>query len=79
MAKNIVVFSDGTGNKGGTTEDTNVFKLYNAVKGLDEQFTYYDNGVGTSKHAVARAIGGATGFGFRGNVRDLYEFVGRHY
>ena len=33
MGRNIVLFSDGTGNKGGTGADTNVFKLYHAVKG----------------------------------------------
>ncbi len=82
MGRNIVLFSDGTGNKGGTGSDTNVFKLYHAVKGGKnnrEQFAYYDNGVGTSTQAAFRAIGGATGFGFRRNVRDLYEFTGRHY
>lgn len=88
MPKNIVLFSDGTGNKGGTGPATNVFKLYHGVKLCDEnhdargnitQRIFYDNGVGTSSHAVLRAIGGATGFEFKWNVRDLYEFVGRHY
>lgn len=85
--KNIVLFSDGTGNQGGTDSDTNVFKLYNAVALKDskvrekelEQLTYYDNGVGTSKHIVWRALGGAFGLGFRRNVRDLYEFLARNY
>jgi uncharacterized protein (DUF2235 family) len=85
MGRNIVLFSDGTGNKGGTGSNTNVFNLYNAIKGGRQkpgerkQIAFYDNGVGTSSHAVARAIGGATGSGFRQNVRDLYEFLGRHY
>ena len=82
MGRNIVLFSDGTGNKGGTGSETNVFKLYNDVKGGKnnrEQFVYYDNGVGTSTQAAFRAIGGATGLGFRRNVRDLYEFAARHY
>jgi len=80
--KNIVLFSDGTGNQGGTDSDTNVFKLYNAVKLNDEhikQVVYYDDGVGTSKHVVWRALGGAFGLGFRRNVRDLYEFLARNY
>ena len=32
MSKNIILCSDGTGNKGGQGADTNVFKLYNSVK-----------------------------------------------
>ena len=47
MTKNIVLCSDGTGNKGGDGTGTNVYKLYHAVK-LDDpnalQITYYDNG-----------------------------------
>ena len=82
MGKNIVLCSDGTGNKGGTGSDTNVFKIYKAIRINDDkkkQVTFYDNGVGTSKLTVARALGGGLGMGFRHNVRDLYEFLGRHY
>ncbi len=90
MAKNIILFSDGTGNKGGTGSDTNVFKLYHAIKTIKpadagsskvvrEQICFYDNGVGTSSNSIFQAIGGASGAGFRDNVRDLYEFTCRHY
>ena len=30
-AKNIVVCADGTGNKGGYSPDSNVYKVYKAV------------------------------------------------
>jgi len=85
MPKNIVLCSDGTGNKGGSGSDTNVFKIYQAVKVNDfekderRQIVFYDNGVGTSKLNVAKALGGGLGLGFRDNVRDLYDFLGRHY
>lgn len=85
MGRNLVLFSDGTGNKGGDGADTNVFKLYHAVMsgkpaaGDRQQITFYDNGVGTSAHAVWRALTGALGFGVRRNVLELYEFAGRHY
>ena len=82
MAKSIILCSDGTGNKGGTGSDTNVFKLYHAIKGgpnKRDQISFYDNGVGTASFSVLRGIGGATGLGFRRNVRDLYEFASRHY
>ena len=48
---NLLVFADGTGNKGGETPDTNVFRLLNAVDRRSEnveQRTHYDVGVGTS-------------------------------
>ena len=32
MGKNLVLCADGTGNKGGTTPDSNVFKIFNAVE-----------------------------------------------
>ena len=57
MAKNIVVFSDGTGQRGGIFFDecrSNIYKLYRATRcGPDcavnpaEQLTYYDPGIGT--------------------------------
>ena len=84
-SRNIVLCSDGTGNKGGSGSDTNVFKLYQAVKINDfaqherEQIVFYDNGVGTSKLSVKKAAGGALGLGFRQNVSDLYDFLGRNY
>jgi uncharacterized protein (DUF2235 family) len=89
-AKNIIVCADGTGNKGGYSPDSNVYKIYNAVDknfsgkaedgtGVSEQIIFYDNGVGTHKNKYLRAIGGALGFGFGRNVRDLYKFLARNY
>ncbi len=82
MGKNIILCSDGTGNKGGHGADTNVFRLFNAVDIHDtnaQQITFYDDGVGTSKNRYLKAISGAFGFGFKTNVRDLYEFLVRYY
>ncbi len=81
MGKNIILCSDGTGNKGGHGADTNVFRLFNAVDIHDtnaQQITFYDDGVGTSKNRYLKAISGAFGFGFKTNVRDLYEFLVRY-
>jgi uncharacterized protein (DUF2235 family) len=57
MAKNILVFMDGTGNEGGILPDesrTNVYKLYRATRsGPDSmvdparQVTFYIHGIGT--------------------------------
>ena|GEM_PF-307076 len=78
----IILCSDGTGNKGGYGADSNVFRLYNAIdlRGPgDSQITFYDNGVGTQSNKIIRVLSGAFGFGFRSNVRDLYEFLARNY
>jgi len=88
--KNIIVCADGTGNKGGYSPDSNVYKVYNAVdKNLSgqcndgvevsEQIIFYDNGVGTETNKYLRALGGAIGFGFARNVCDLYKFLARNY
>lgn len=88
--KNIIVCADGTGNKGGYSPDSNVYKIYNAVDknfsskpadgvGVSEQIIFYDNGVGTAKNKYLRALGGAFGFGFEDNVRDLYKYIARNY
>lgn len=82
MGKNIVLCADGTGNKGGYTPDSNVYKMYHAVDIHDDnnrQVIYYDNGVGTASNKFLRALGGAVGFGFGTNVKDLYKFLARKY
>jgi uncharacterized protein (DUF2235 family) len=80
--KNIVLCADGTGNKGGYTPDSNVFKIYNDVDihaPNREQISYYDNGVGTSTNQMLKALSGAIGLGFQTNVCELYEFLARQY
>ncbi len=63
MAKNIVVFSDGTGQDGGVRPEqclSNVYKLYRACRvgpenAIDprEQVAFYDAGLGTDVGATA--------------------------
>ncbi|MCH7887724.1 MAG: DUF2235 domain-containing protein [Proteobacteria bacterium] len=82
MTKNIILCADGTGNKGGYTPDSNVYKIYNGIdihNEGNEQIIFYDNGVGTAKNKYLRAAGGAFGIGFGQNVRDLYEFLVKNY
>ncbi len=89
MPKNLIVCADGTGNQGGSTPSSNVYKIYKAIDKhyvgkeddgkLDEQIVFYDNGVGTEKNKLIRIIGGAFGFGFKDNVCDLYKFLARNY
>ena len=82
MPKNIILCADGTGNEGGHTPDSNVFKIFNAIdlnSDSPKQITFYDNGVGTQRNKYIKGLSGALGFGFGRNVRDLYEFLARHY
>lgn len=79
MAKNIILCSDGTGNRDIKNRGTNVFKLYEAVDiqghkngPVTKQVAFYDDGVGTA-NAFAQVVGGAFGWGFSANVKKLYR------
>lgn len=76
MPKNIVIYSDGTGQRGGRLFDelrSNIYKLYRATRcGPDsaidpaEQLTFYDAGIGTMTE----------GSGFFGSARRfVYNIV----
>ncbi len=86
MGKNIVLFSDGTGNSSASPFKTNVWRLYQAIDiepptnpNDRQQIVYYDNGVGTENFKPLAALGGALGIGVWQNVKDLYTFVCRNY
>lgn len=86
MPKNIVLFSDGTGNSSAHLFKTNVWRLYQALDLADpkvptepRQFAYYDDGVGTSSFKPLAVLGGAIGVGLARNVRDVYAFLCRTY
>lgn len=80
MAKNIVLLSDGTGQRGGVGHQSNVWRLYQALEHDDaQQIRCYDDGVGSQDFAIVKAIGGAFGFGLKGKVCNLYAFLARHY
>jgi uncharacterized protein (DUF2235 family) len=77
MGKNIVVFSDGTGQEGGEGTNSNVYKLFNMV--LDrspEQVAFYDRGLGTGWRKIT---GNAAGMGISHNIRECYEFIFENY
>ncbi|MFQ5650123.1 MAG: DUF2235 domain-containing protein [bacterium] len=77
MPKNIVVFSDGTGQEGGKGHNTNIYKLFNMV--LDrspEQIAFYDRGLGTGWRKVA---GNVSGMGISKNILECYRFIFETY
>jgi len=77
MPKNIVVFSDGTGQEGGSSHNTNIYKLFNMVEDrTPDQICFYDRGVGRGTAVVTGMVGGR---GFGRNVRDCYQFIFDHF
>lgn len=87
QAKNIILCSDGTGNRGGKGHGTNVWRLFNYLD-LDSQrhtpnaprqIGYYDDGVGTEDWKLFKIMGGAFGWGLSRNIRDLYQFLASNY
>jgi uncharacterized protein (DUF2235 family) len=87
MPKNIVIFSDGTGNSAIKGRGTNVFKMFEAVDlnshrvnaSLVPQIAFYDDGVGTESFKLLRSFSGVTGFGLARNIRQLYRELCRVY
>lgn len=91
MAKNILIFSDGTGQFGGLKPDqrlSNIYKLYRASRsGVDshidpaEQVAFYDAGLGTGEagaswlQKISRIFGAAFGTGISDNITDCYEAI----
>ena len=73
MKKNIVIFSDGTGQKGGVGSNTNVYKLFNMIEDrTDRQIAYYDPGLGTDWRKITGSI---VGRGFSKNILECYTFL----
>lgn len=90
-SKSIFVFCDGTGNEFATKDsldgNSNVVKLYTALKLDNDQVAYYHPGVGTlgdpTKQGIKRqwsiVKGLAFGLGFEDNVLDAYRYLMQHY
>lgn len=77
MNKNIVIFSDGTGQEGGHGDDTNVYKLFKAATNrTEEQIVFYDRGLGTDRNFVT---GKLFGLGMSRNIIECYEFIFENY
>ncbi len=83
--RNIILFSDGTGNSSVSPQKSNVWRLYQALDlkpdadGVCRQIAFYDDGVGTLGFKPLQLLGGAFGWGLSRNVRQLYENLCRYY
>ncbi len=85
--KNIILCSDGTGNRGGKGDGTNVWRIYNYID-LNchkddscnrKQISYYEDGVGTEDFKLVKIFGGAFGWGLSRNIQELYDFLIKNY
>jgi uncharacterized protein (DUF2235 family) len=77
MAKNIVIFSDGTGQEGGKGNNSNVYKLFNMVENrTGKQVIFYDRGLGTGWRKLS---GQVAGLGISRNIKECYRFIFEEY
>jgi uncharacterized protein (DUF2235 family) len=75
--KNIVIFSDGTGQEGGVRNNTNVYDLFNMIEDRTQrQVSFYDRGLGTGWRKISGSIGGG---GISKNIQECYEFISNCY
>jgi len=77
MVKNIIIFSDGTGQEGGRGNNTNVYKLFNMIEDRTEnQIIFYDRGLGTGWR---KFTGNVFGMGISKNILECYEFLFKNF
>jgi uncharacterized protein (DUF2235 family) len=75
--KRIAFCADGTWD--GTSNDTNVFKLFNAILVDAEQLPFYDSGVGADGNPIEKLLGGAFGAGLFQKIKDGYTRIAHAY
>jgi hypothetical protein len=95
MPKNILIFSDGTGQIGGLRPDqrlSNIYKMYRAMRpgpsspiNPSEQVCFYDAGLGAGEiggftlRRIRNILSAAVGTGIDENVIDCYEKIIAYY
>lgn len=77
MSKRMIYCCDGTWEK--ATDDTNVFKIYQALAQSAAQATFYDDGVGADGNPIEMLIGGALGTGLWAKVKQGYKTIALSY
>lgn len=87
MAKNIVIFCDGTNNEIAGNQ-TSVLRLFRMLVCNGEQRLFYDAGVGTHadptaqwplQRLVQKRLDAAIGMSIRNHVLGAYSFLSNHY
>jgi uncharacterized protein (DUF2235 family) len=77
MSKRIVFCADGTWQA--PVNNTNVYRLYNALTVTADQVTFYDDGVGADSTGLNRILQGAFGAGLLQKIQDGYTKIAHVY
>lgn len=77
MSKRIVYCADGTWQA--PVNNTNVYRLYNALTVASDQVTFYDDGVGADATGLNRVLQGAFGQGLFSKIQDGYTKIAHVY
>jgi uncharacterized protein (DUF2235 family) len=77
MSKRIVFCADGTWQN--PVNNTNVYRLYNALTVTSDQVTFYDDGVGADATGLTRILQGAFGAGLLQKIQDGYTKIAHVY
>ena len=75
--KRIAFCADGTWD--GTSNNTNAFKIYNAIQVSANQMPFYDSGVGADGNPIEKLLGGAFGAGLFQKIKDGYTKIAQVY
>jgi uncharacterized protein (DUF2235 family) len=75
--KRIAFCADGTWD--GTSNDTNVFRLFNAIQVSADQLPFYDSDGGADGNPIEKLLRGAFGTGLFQKVKDGYTRIAHAY
>ncbi|HTJ30074.1 MAG TPA: DUF2235 domain-containing protein [Acidobacteriaceae bacterium] len=77
MSKRIIFCCDGTWQN--PADNTNVYRLYNALTTSSDQMPFYDTGVGADATGLQRIITGATGSDLFTKITNAYTKIAHVY
>jgi uncharacterized protein (DUF2235 family) len=78
MPRRIAFCADGTWDS--VTSDTNVYRLSKAIVAIPgEQYSFYDDGVGSDGTPIEKLLGGACGAGLFRKIKDGYSTISSVY
>ena len=81
--KRLVICCDGTWQKLDNPYPTNVLKMAQAIRLVDDdgvaQVVYYDDGVGATGDVLDKVGGGAFGWGIDNKIQQAYRFLNLNY
>ncbi len=78
MGRRIAYCADGTWDT--TASDTNVYRISKAIVAIaGEQYSFYDDGVGSDGTPIEKLLGGAFGAGLFQKIKDGYSSISSIY